>query len=63
LRDDTSHNFQPQNVSFAYMTPLETGVKDKRQRRVLMAQRALAEIDDIATRLQAAGTAHEIIPA
>ncbi len=63
LRDDTSHNFQPQNISFAYMPPLETRVKDKRLRRALMAQRALAEIDDIATRLQAAGTAHEIIPA
>ncbi|HXN09469.1 MAG TPA: methylenetetrahydrofolate--tRNA-(uracil(54)-C(5))-methyltransferase (FADH(2)-oxidizing) TrmFO [Candidatus Acidoferrales bacterium] len=63
LRDDTSHNFQPQNVSFAYMTPFETRVKDKRERRALMAQRALAAIDDIATRLQAAGTAPEIIPA
>lgn len=63
LRDDTSHNFQPQNVSFAYMTQLDTHVRDKRQRRSLMAQRALAEIDDIATGLQAAGTAHEIIHA
>ena len=61
LRDDTSHNFQPQNVSFAYMTPLETNVRDKRQRRSLLAQRALVEIDDVATRLQAVGTAHEII--
>lgn len=63
LRDDTSHNFQPQNVSFAYMTPLETPVRDKRQRRSLMAQRALAQIDGIAMRLQAASTTHEIIPA
>jgi methylenetetrahydrofolate--tRNA-(uracil-5-)-methyltransferase len=63
LRDDTSHNFQPQNVSFAYMTPLDTHVKDKRQRRSLLAQRALAEIDDIARRWQAAGSVHEIIPA
>ncbi len=63
LRDGTSHDFQPQNVSFAYMTPLETKVRDKRQRRTLMAQRALVEIDAIAARLQAQGGAHQIIPA
>jgi len=63
LRDGTSHDFQPQNVSFAYMTPLETAVRDKRQRRRLMAQRALAEIDAIARGLQARGAAHQIIPA
>jgi len=63
LRDETSHSFQPQNISFAYMTPLATNVKDKRQRRSLQAQRALVEIDDIAARLQATGMAHEIIPA
>ena len=63
LRDGTSHCFQPQNVSFAYMTPLDKPVRDKRQRRALLAQRALAEIDDIATVLQAANATHEIIHA
>src|SRR4029077_19202255 len=63
LGDDTSHNFQPQNVSFAYMAPLDPHVRDKRQRRSLMAQRALAEIDEIAVRLQAAGAVHETIHA
>ena len=63
LGDRTSHNFQPQNVSFAYMAPLLDKVRDKRQRRMLMAQRALAEIDRIAATLQAAGAAHEIIHA
>lgn len=63
LRDDTSHDFQPQNVSFAYMTPLAERVRDKRQRRQLMAQRALAEIDAIAGRLQADSAAHESIHA
>ncbi|HEV2037784.1 MAG TPA: methylenetetrahydrofolate--tRNA-(uracil(54)-C(5))-methyltransferase (FADH(2)-oxidizing) TrmFO [Candidatus Eremiobacteraceae bacterium] len=63
LRDGTSHDFQPQSVSFAYMTPLETAVRDKRQRRQRMAQRALAQIDAIAADLQARGAAHEIIPA
>jgi methylenetetrahydrofolate--tRNA-(uracil-5-)-methyltransferase len=62
LRDGTSHDFQPQNVSFAYMTPLETAVRDKRQRRRLMAERALTEIDAIARALQAQGAEHQIIP-
>lgn len=60
LRDVTSHDFQPQNVSFAYMTPLEPSVRDKRERRRLMAQRSLAEIDRIAAELQAEGATHEI---
>ncbi len=63
LRDTTSPDFQPQNVSFAYMAPLETPVKDKRQRRQQLAARALAEIDVIAAALQADGAAHEIIHA
>ena len=41
LRDDTSHNFQPQNISFAYMPPLETRVKDKRLRRALRTPRQI----------------------
>jgi methylenetetrahydrofolate--tRNA-(uracil-5-)-methyltransferase len=63
LRDDTSHDFQPQNVSFAYMTPLAERVRDKRQRRQLLAQRALADIDGIAAQLQADGAAHQIMHA
>lgn len=45
LADTTSRDFQPQNVSFAYMAPLESAVPDKRLRRHAMAERALAEID------------------
>jgi methylenetetrahydrofolate--tRNA-(uracil-5-)-methyltransferase len=63
LRDTTSHDFQPQSVSFAYITPLDERVRDKRERRTLMAQRALAEIDAIAARLQAAGIDHEMVHA
>jgi methylenetetrahydrofolate--tRNA-(uracil-5-)-methyltransferase len=63
LRDDTSHDFQPQNVSFAYMAPLTDRVRDKRQRRQLLAQRALADIDAIAVQLQADGAAHQIMHA
>jgi len=52
LGDRTSVDFQPQNVSFAYMAPLAQPVRDKRVRRQLMASRALAEIDELAARLE-----------
>jgi methylenetetrahydrofolate--tRNA-(uracil-5-)-methyltransferase len=45
LRDTTSLDFQPQNVTFAYFAPLEPPVKDRKARRVALAQRALAVID------------------
>lgn len=63
LRDTTSPDFQPQNVSYAYMSPLDRPVRDKRQRRALMAARALATIDEIVQTLQAQDATHEIIPA
>ncbi len=47
LRDDTSADFQPQSVSFAYMAPLPKKVRDKRERRRQLAQRALCEVDKI----------------
>ncbi|MBV8668955.1 MAG: methylenetetrahydrofolate--tRNA-(uracil(54)-C(5))-methyltransferase (FADH(2)-oxidizing) TrmFO [Candidatus Eremiobacteraeota bacterium] len=62
LRDTTSADFQPQNVSFAYMSPLDEPVRDKRRRRELLAQRALATIDEIARTLQAHDVTHEIMP-
>lgn len=48
LQDETSKNFQPQNVSFAYMAPLVPPVRDKLIRRQMLAQRSLAYIDRIA---------------
>ena len=51
LRDDTSADFQPQSVSFAYMAPLPKKVRDKRERRRQLAQRALSEIDNMAAAL------------
>jgi len=62
LRDTTSADFQPQNVSFAYMTPLDEPVRDKRRRRTLLAAPALATNDGLARALQAHEAAHEIIP-
>lgn len=48
LRDDTSKDFQPQNVTFAYFAPLEPPLRDKKARRRALAERALAAIDEIA---------------
>jgi methylenetetrahydrofolate--tRNA-(uracil-5-)-methyltransferase len=48
LRDETSSNFQPQNVTFAYFAPLDVPIRDKKARRQALAERALAEIDAIA---------------
>ena len=48
LRDETSKDFQPQNVTFAYFAPLDEHVRDKKARRRALAERALAIIDDLA---------------
>ncbi|HZV79632.1 MAG TPA: methylenetetrahydrofolate--tRNA-(uracil(54)-C(5))-methyltransferase (FADH(2)-oxidizing) TrmFO [Candidatus Binatus sp.] len=51
LRDGTSHDFQPQNVTFAYFEPLAGGRLDRQARRRALAERALGEIDRIASEL------------
>jgi methylenetetrahydrofolate--tRNA-(uracil-5-)-methyltransferase len=53
LRDGTSHDFQPQNVTFAYVAPPEIPVRDRQARRRALAERALAAIDAIARDLEA----------
>ena len=55
LRDETSSNFQPQNVTFAYFAPLDpplAALRDKKARRRAFAERALSAIDEIAHALQ-----------
>ena len=52
LRDDSTPDFQPQNVTFAYFAPLEAPLRDKKARRRALAERALAEIDRIAAQLK-----------
>ncbi len=54
LADATSHDFQPQNVTFAYMEPLDAPIRDKKARRRALAERALAEIDALAPDFHAA---------
>jgi methylenetetrahydrofolate--tRNA-(uracil-5-)-methyltransferase len=52
LRDGTSHDFQPQNVTFAYFEPLGGVRLDRQARRRALAERALCEIDRIASELR-----------
>ncbi|HEY1978128.1 MAG TPA: methylenetetrahydrofolate--tRNA-(uracil(54)-C(5))-methyltransferase (FADH(2)-oxidizing) TrmFO [Candidatus Baltobacteraceae bacterium] len=56
LQNAQTHDFQPANVTWAPFPPLERSVRDKKERRRLMAQRALVEIDTFAAglRLEAA---------
>ncbi|MBV8222923.1 MAG: methylenetetrahydrofolate--tRNA-(uracil(54)-C(5))-methyltransferase (FADH(2)-oxidizing) TrmFO, partial [Candidatus Eremiobacteraeota bacterium] len=57
LRDGTSHDFQPQNVTFAYFEPLPGPRLDKQARRRALAERALQEIDRIAQEVDTIGVA------
>jgi methylenetetrahydrofolate--tRNA-(uracil-5-)-methyltransferase len=45
LQNEQSADFQPANVTWAYFSPLDGRVKEKRERRRLLAERALAHID------------------
>ncbi len=63
LQDETSVDFQPQSVSFAYMTPLDEKVRDKRERRRRLAQRALSDVDNVAADLQVRFPSHEMMKA
>lgn len=45
LQNTASADFQPANVSWAYFPPLAGAPRDKRERRRLMAERALAALE------------------
>ncbi len=48
LQNTASPDFQPANVTWTFFSPLDQPVKDKRERRAQLAQRALARIDAFA---------------
>jgi methylenetetrahydrofolate--tRNA-(uracil-5-)-methyltransferase len=48
---DPAH-FQPMNANFGLMAPLEQKVKDKRRKKELLAERALAAMDQFAEALE-----------
>ncbi len=45
LQNTETHDFQPANVTWAPFPPLDRTIRDKKERRRLMAERALCEID------------------
>lgn len=45
LQNTQTDDFQPANVTFAYFTPLEQTIREKKLRRAALAQRALAAVD------------------
>lgn len=45
LQNTETHDFQPANVTWAPFPPLEREVRDKKERRRLMAERALNALD------------------
>jgi methylenetetrahydrofolate--tRNA-(uracil-5-)-methyltransferase len=54
LQNTETHDFQPANVTWSYFPPLEREIRDKKERRGLMAQRALAAIERLRSQLFAA---------
>jgi methylenetetrahydrofolate--tRNA-(uracil-5-)-methyltransferase len=51
LQNTVTHDFQPANVTWSQVPPLEREVRDKRERRRMMAERALRAIDEFARSL------------
>ena len=45
LQNTETHDFQPANVTWSYFPPLDREIRDKKERRRLMAERALASLE------------------
>lgn len=45
LRESSPAHFQPMNANFGLLDELETPIRDKRRKRELLAERALADLD------------------
>ncbi|MBC5811628.1 MAG: methylenetetrahydrofolate--tRNA-(uracil(54)-C(5))-methyltransferase (FADH(2)-oxidizing) TrmFO [Candidatus Eremiobacteraeota bacterium] len=54
LQNETTHDFQPANVTWSYFSPPPNAPRDKRERRRLMAERALARLAEWSVELEAA---------
>ncbi|HEY6237534.1 MAG TPA: methylenetetrahydrofolate--tRNA-(uracil(54)-C(5))-methyltransferase (FADH(2)-oxidizing) TrmFO, partial [Candidatus Elarobacter sp.] len=58
LQNTESPDFQPANVTWTFFSPLAENVREKRERRARMAQRALAKIDAFAAAVAPQVAAH-----
>ena len=47
ISDETVGNFQPMNVNFSIIAPLEQRVRKKAEKNLAIANRALAVIDEL----------------
>ncbi len=53
LREASPSHFQPMNANFGLLPPLTRRVRDKRQKRAQLSERALAAMDEFADRIAA----------
>ncbi|MBV8639183.1 MAG: methylenetetrahydrofolate--tRNA-(uracil(54)-C(5))-methyltransferase (FADH(2)-oxidizing) TrmFO [Candidatus Eremiobacteraeota bacterium] len=53
LQNTETHDFQPANVTWAPFPPLQRNIRDKKERRRLMAERALNALEAFRSELQA----------
>ena len=51
VSDGTVSDFQPMNVNYGIIAPLEGKVKGKRNRNAILSQRALARLDQVLSSL------------
>ena len=47
ISDGSIENFQPMNVNFSIIAPLEKRIRKKAEKNLAIANRALAEIDSL----------------
>ena len=47
VSDERIENFQPMNVNFSIIAPLEHRVRKKSEKNLAISMRALAEIDEL----------------
>ena len=52
ISDTTVENFQPMNVNFSIISPLEQRIRKKAEKNLAIANRALAVIDELKERGQ-----------
>jgi methylenetetrahydrofolate--tRNA-(uracil-5-)-methyltransferase len=54
LQNTETHDFQPANVTWAPFPPLDVTIRDKKERRLRLAERALKSIDALVERARSA---------
>ncbi|MGA7571119.1 MAG: hypothetical protein WCA80_09970, partial [Candidatus Aquilonibacter sp.] len=58
LQNTETHDFQPANITWSYFPPLDREIRDKKERRRLLGEHALASIERLRSELSAATLSH-----